>query len=149
MTNRAANGSGPRCESSRIYYEKHREEILQKNKQWREANKEHSRAYRQRKGQTTRGKFLETKKRARKKGLTFELTQEEFTTIVLQNCFYCDKVSVENEKLNGIDRKDNNKGYEHDNCVSCCKRCNEMKSNETLEEWLQRMNRILIQQEYI
>jgi hypothetical protein len=28
-----------------------------------------------------------------------------------------------------LDRKDSNKGYIFDNCVTCCWRCNEMKSN--------------------
>lgn len=40
-------------------------------------------------------------------------------------------------EYNGIDRKDSNQGYLLDNCVSCCKECNELKSNRfTYEEFM-------------
>ncbi len=42
---------------------------------------------------------------------------------------------------NGIDRLDNALGYTLDNCVPCCKRCNQAKNNMGLKEfraWLVR-----------
>ena len=36
---------------------------------------------------------------------------------------------------NGIDRVDNIKGYDLDNCVTCCSLCNWMKRDLTIKEF--------------
>ncbi len=65
--------------------------------------------------------------------------------LVTSSCAYCD-AAPEQEKwnysayygaylVNGIDRVDNNKGYEFTNCVACCRRCNLSKNNMPLSEW--------------
>lgn len=53
------------------------------------------------------------------------------------------KWSLENQKYifyyQGIDRKDNLKGYSKENCVSCCKRCNRAKdvhNQASFLEWI-------------
>lgn len=60
--------------------------------------------------------------------MEFWLSEEEFLKMKEQNCYYCKK---ENSKThqNGIDIKDNNIGYSIDNVVTCCRECNQMKSN--------------------
>ena len=78
----------------------------------------------------------------------FELTLEEFKFFLGKPCKYCGKSSsnvlnyrgIKNTllkvKYNGIDRVDSSKGYTMDNCVTCCYRCNYMKSNMSTEEFL-------------
>jgi hypothetical protein len=64
--------------------------------------------------------------RALNKKLDFDLTNEQFIKFTNDNCYYCDRENSETHK-NGIDRKDNQIGYNIDNCVSCCGQCNYMK----------------------
>lgn len=73
----------------------------------------------------------------RERGIKFELSVEKFRKIVSGNCNYCgatpaNKISDDFSEYsefvyNGIDRMDNFKGYEENNVVSCCGRCNRMK----------------------
>jgi hypothetical protein len=56
----------------------------------------------------------------------FLITNDEFDTIIAQDCYLCGK-SNSNTHTNGIDRYDNDKGYEMPNCRSCCGECNYMK----------------------
>jgi 5-methylcytosine-specific restriction endonuclease McrA len=75
-----------------------------------------------------------------KRGLLFELTLEQALRLFLGNCHYCGAPPSKGQKQiirnvvtqaskNGIDRKNNKIGYTEKNCVSCCRRCNTMKSN--------------------
>lgn len=66
--------------------------------------------------------------RADKKQLSFELSVEQFNNLVNANCYYCHKQNNHHHK-NGIDRKDNSKGYIIENCVACCGECNLMKAD--------------------
>lgn len=93
------------------------------------------------------------KKNAKKRGLSFELTEKEFLEITQKECFYCgvkpgnitSRGSRNNGSFtyNGIDRVENNKGYTIDNIVPCCRTCNIAKRNLTLQEfkdWIGRVN---------
>ena len=83
---------------------------------------------------------------AKRKGREFRLSQEEFLIITKKKCFYCGAdpsnegiINSEGDKArkySGIDRVDNNKGYTKDNCVACCKICNWMKRNLTIDEFI-------------
>lgn len=105
---------------------------------------------------------------AKKRGLTFELTKEQFRSLVLKNCFYCGAPPtnrileyingnrLENGKYvrqpyrrrngglvySGVDRKDNSVGYIEPNCVPCCIDCNIAKSNRTVEGFLLWIDRV-------
>lgn len=49
---------------------------------------------------------------------------------------YYERNFEEHEILyNGIDRIDNSKGYNLDNCVTCCTQCNTAKMQETEEDF--------------
>ena len=102
--------------------------------------------------QTAFNKVLHTyKMNARKRDLDFNITEQEFRETTKQNCKYCgiepSTIRYSNNKLgkyiyNGIDRKDNSKGYFKDNCVPCCRMCNTGKGSATQEElqnWLIRL----------
>jgi hypothetical protein len=65
-------------------------------------------------------------KSASKKGREMSINFETFTNLITSACYYCG-YQKENE-VNGIDRRDNAKGYEVDNCVACCESCNMMKA---------------------
>ena len=94
------------------------------------------------------------KKGARDRKLEFSLTREEFRELTSSYCYFCgvepkqktgrvNYTQTFGEYLyNGIDRKDNSKGYVFDNCLPCCKICNYAKhkrSLEEFEEWLDRV----------
>jgi hypothetical protein len=74
---------------------------------------------------------------AKRRNLSFVLTKSELKQLVLQDCFYCRKKSI-----NGIDRLDSSKGYISGNCVPCCKECNFMKRSLSLTEFLEKINKI-------
>ncbi len=68
----------------------------------------------------------------RKKNIFFGLTPEQFHKITQKDCIYCGSPpgnQYRGYRYNGIDRKDNSKGYFPSNCVPCCARCNSVKSN--------------------
>jgi hypothetical protein len=64
------------------------------------------------------------------------ISKDEFINITTKECYYCGR-----EGPNGIDRIDNEIGYQSDNCVPCCKHCNYVKgnlSNEDFNTWKNR-----------
>lgn len=86
------------------------------------------------------------KQGAVKRNLEFNLVKEQALAIFTQNCHYCNqspsntsRTKIKEFRYSGIDRIDNDKGYSVDNCVPCCKTCNRMKSNLTLEEFKSRI----------
>ena len=93
------------------------------------------------------------KRAALKRDYSFELTKEEFNLIISQKCHYCktepnmvykygrsksgnELYDIYNEyKYNGVDRVNNSLGYVKNNCVACCKICNNSKSTLSISEW--------------
>lgn len=85
--------------------------------------------------------------RALKKGLKFELSCEEFITLVNAPCIYCGKKAESNKRkgkyaYNGVDRINNKKGYTVNNTASCCTMCNYMKASYTALEFLNHVRMI-------
>jgi hypothetical protein len=84
------------------------------------------------------------------KSIEFNLNKETFVNLVKSNCYYCNKepsnlITVNKKhklKYSGIDRLDNNIGYFDYNCVSCCWKCNQMKSKMNFEEFKNIINQI-------
>jgi hypothetical protein len=64
---------------------------------------------------------------ATKKNKSFDLTNDDILLLVNNNCYYCGELS--SNLLMGINLRYYNKSYNLDNCVSCCKLCNYMKSD--------------------
>lgn len=72
---------------------------------------------------------------AKNREISFSLTKEEFIKITNLDCYYCGIVPQQKcthkwgtfYYYNGIDRVDNSKGYDIDNCTPCCKGCNTKK----------------------
>lgn len=102
------------------------------------------------------GLFSSYKRNATGRGLEFSLSLDEFKVLTKQVCNYCGsspKKQYPNERTvslsrmknkvtngvyiyNGLDRVDNNKGYELGNVVPCCSLCNVMKHKIPLMDWL-------------
>lgn len=99
---------------------------------------------------------------AEKRGVDFSLSFKCFTELAKSNCHYCgsapkpynkyltrdgkqkrkDKkykegtVQLAETTVNGIDRKNNDLGYDIHNCVTCCKICNRAKNDMSYEEFM-------------
>jgi hypothetical protein len=89
---------------------------------------------------------------ALKRNYSFNLSKEEFKLLTNNNCYYCgcapnqiitDIDLYGDYTYNGIDRLDNNIGYEINNCVSCCKICNIMKWDMNIPSFISHMKQIL------
>jgi hypothetical protein len=101
---------------------------------------------------------------ARSRGLSWELTYEEFVSVSTGNCFYCNakpKVwdcvsnapSVRKDspnifaedyaiKFSGVDRLNSDMGYINGNVVACCTRCNRAKNDMTLDEFTDHIKKV-------
>lgn len=91
------------------------------------------------------------KQDASNRGYSWELTDEEAIQLFSEDCFYCGEVPSNEERspkyndgftYNGIDRKNNDKGYTPDDVVTCCKTCNYMKRAMGLDEFLSKIAQI-------
>lgn len=87
--------------------------------------------------------FICARNNAKKRGIPFQLTQDEVTAYGTQPCHYCgtiksNRIILSNGEFwyNGIDRQDNTRGYTLKNCVPCCKLCNHFKGKRTVNEFL-------------
>lgn len=98
-------------------------------------------------------------KKARERRLPFELSADEFRSLVILPCNYCGVPPSQQVfgtlgrnrnraafTYNGVDRVDNSVGYTVANCVPCCGACNMAKRNMptgAFLQWLQRLFRHL------
>ncbi len=98
------------------------------------------------------------KKGAIDRGLSFELSKDEFKSFLGENCYYCDSepsniYQIKNSKTgavragvpiiyNGIDRIDNNVGYIVGNSITCCETCNRMKRSHEYDFFLKHVKKI-------
>lgn len=95
--------------------------------------------------------YSDYKFNAKNKKIFFNLTIDEFKDLIFNSCYYCGE---EPNKYfhppkanggiycNGVDRKDNKKGYEINNCVSCCSKCNYFKNKLSEEQFLKLIEKI-------
>ena len=96
---------------------------------------------------------------ATRRGYCFELSFDEFSTLISQNCHYCNEppetlwhddfaskasefYPVSDFYYNGVDRVDNTQGYTTGNCVTACSSCNRAKSTMNVEQWLHWVKRL-------
>lgn len=95
--------------------------------------------------------FWSYKYQAKLRGIEFKLSKKLFRKLITQNCCYCDSKPTPTKKskkskgvfiCNGIDRIDSTIGYTKENCVPCCKRCNWMKSDMNVSDFIEHCNKI-------
>jgi hypothetical protein len=99
-------------------------------------NRENIRA---RRNTTPRGRYVTYKNGAKARNISFDLSFDQFMEFWQADCSYCGRPIP----TIGLDRIDSSKGYELDNVVSCCARCNRMKMDSTTEDWYSDMLAVL------
>lgn len=98
--------------------------------------------------------FRELKTRTKRKNIYFDLSFADFSRISILDCVYCGAKPSNNRKTchnisngawkhNGLDRKDNKKGYIIDNVQPCCCLCNRLKSDIKEKEFLEHVSLIV------
>lgn len=71
-------------------------------------------------------RLVKLKRGAKNRSYDVMVSDDALLALFEQDCFYCGRPSSA-DKLNGVDRMDNAKGYVPGNCVPCCGPCNKMK----------------------
>jgi hypothetical protein len=97
--------------------------------------------------------YRNLQRKCEKRKREFNLSLDEFSVLIKQNCYYCNTPPSQvikrskSKKLqiiyNGIDRINSNIGYTIENCVTCCKWCNQSKSNLDLLDWKSHLLKIV------
>lgn len=94
--------------------------------------------------------YREYIKKAKARGIKFELSLQQASELYSQNCKYCG-TPPRNKRTRdtgltvlyqGIDRVDNSIGYSPGNVVPCCKYCNSFKMDRSEDEFLAHATRI-------
>lgn len=92
--------------------------------------------------------YADYKYSAKSRNIQWDLNFYEFLNIVTQDCEYCgQKPTIRKQNCyeiysNGIDRIDSQQGYTATNCVPCCTKCNYMKLNYPLQDFLDQIEKI-------
>jgi hypothetical protein len=116
------------------YHEENKEHIAQIAKEWRDNHPEKIKKlweewYKKNPKRSIKRRFTEAVNKAKKRGIFWDLTLEQYLDIVVLPCDYCqNKIGTPVIRSVGLDRKDSNIGYTLDNVVSCCYACNVMKN---------------------
>jgi len=115
---------------------KNKEKIKEYSKQYNKAyalkNKERLSKLRQEYIRQHKNRYKMAIRRAALRNLTFTLTEKEYIDLITQQCYYCENKLGDtfNSRAGvGLDRIDNACGYELTNVVSCCEKCNIIRSN--------------------
>jgi hypothetical protein len=110
-------------EYGRKYYHENKESRNQANRQWQKSVK---------------GQYMSYMRGARARNISWNLSPEEFQSFWKQPCFYCNSEI----KTIGLDRLNSKEGYDISNIRTCCTKCNQMKSNSSLDEFLKQIEKI-------
>lgn len=129
-------------EHHRKHYAANKARILAKRKKYYLANedevKEKRRAFYSVAGKTPKYVMYCYRNGARKRGLCFDLSSEQFVSFWQKSCHYCGDAI----KTIGLDRVDNSVGYTAANVVPCCRPCNVGKMTMAPGEFIARAHRI-------
>jgi hypothetical protein len=116
---------------NRAYYLAHKEETNAINKIWRDSHpaavKRNTALYRR----SLKGRYVGLRGKAKKRGISVDLTFEQYVLFVQRNhCVYCGgHLPVAG---GGLDRKNSRLGYTQENCVPCCRACNEIRGHDNV-----------------
>lgn len=96
-----------------------------------------------------RHRYNHYKQSAKRRGIDWYLTQDQFLILIKEDCVYCKSPPADVYKkhdrsilFNGVDRVNSNLNYTIDNCVSCCRFCNLAKSDVPVEKFLKWLDRV-------
>lgn len=88
------------------------------------------------------------KREAIRRGKTYILDDEFARLMLTSPCHYCGYLDL-TEKLNGIDRVNNEIGYIQENCVPCCEICNFGKGKKSEQQFIEMCRRVVDHQKNI
>jgi hypothetical protein len=86
--------------------------------------------------------YSKAKSYAQKQGRDFTLTLEEWNMLTMGDCSYCGRVSLRG-KWNGVDKIIPGNGYVMENVVSCCNDCNNDKWTCSVDDMINRNEKIV------
>ena len=86
--------------------------------------------------------FKKYKYEAKRKGFIFTIDVSFFGNLVDKPCFYCGIKPMLGEVI-GIDRIDNKKGYEKNNCLPCCSDCNYSKRTRSISDFVNHCRKVV------
>ncbi len=85
-----------------------------------------------------RGRYSLCKGYAKRSGIDFTITLEEFKQFWEKPCHYCNTTGV----FIGLDRIDSSRGYSNDNVLPCCYNCNVAKAELSYKDFIAMCHKI-------
>lgn len=91
--------------------------------------------------------YLLVLRTASRRSLRWELSEQHWLDLAVQDCYYCgsmpgNMIKSYGFKYNGLDRIDSSIGYTLTNVVTCCRICNMAKSDMSQQEfynWIEKV----------
>lgn len=95
--------------------------------------------------------YAHYRKQATERGYPFELTEDQFCSLVTRECHYCGRLPYTHADFKsidwiGLDRADNTKGYTLENSRPCCGTCNMVKGSMSEQQFMDLALRIAAHQ---
>jgi len=148
-----------RIVNDRNYYKTHRKEHLNRVKKYKIKNSNAIKIQKQKYYSSSLGIYTMLKGQAIQRHINFYLTKEEFIYWYEnqeKSCHYCKRTveKIKNDTLGfnnrlTIDRKNNNIGYQINNIVLACYRCNSIKGDYFTEQEMQNIGQIIENKEKV
>jgi hypothetical protein len=111
------------------------------SKRWRGINSVRVKIY----NKLVETRFDRSKRKAKIRKIDWSLSLEEFKTFYNKPCFYCaNKIGNIVSQASGLDRVNNNIGYQFDNVVSCCEACNLIRNVTLSSEEMKQVAQLII-----
>lgn len=116
---------------------KRREKYKTSGEQERIKNKE--------KKYTVRGRYCRLREDTKKRNIIASITEEQYANLISQPCYYCNNILGTKVVCGvGLDRINNNIGYELNNVLPCCNFCNTVKNYLLSPEEMKTVAQLLI-----
>lgn len=128
-------------------YRQYRIDTREARKEKRLQNKDHiravSKAYEQKTKNRPSKKYGDLKSQAKTKNREMNISYEEYLEIIKdRTCYYCD-YNFSEDGGHSLNRIDSKKGYLLDNVKPCCKTCNSIMLDFSIEDLEPRLYKIL------
>ena len=127
-----------RTKELREYDRKNKEGVKERAQRYNKKHKDRVIEFQKKYSLSLNGVYRTYRHQAKRRNLPFEITLEDLESLITSDCKYCGE---KNGKI-GIDRIDNDCGYTKQNVAPCCKTCNFMKKDMTLEKFISHTKKI-------
>ena len=117
----------------KAYREQNKEHLKRYHREWTEKNPGRKHQY----SKSLAGKLSHYRSNAKRRGIQYLLTDDEFQSMLHSPCTYCGQVDA-----GGVDRIDSGLDYTADNCTPSCGLCNRMKMDSTSHDFLEHIAKI-------